>query len=30
VTRLRQELILGIGGVRMLVPRATTTFRSSD
>src|SRR5438067_2236076 len=30
VTRLRQELILGIGGVRMLVPRATTTFRPSS
>src|SRR6059058_140347 len=30
VTRLRQELILGIGGVRILVPRATTTFRPSS
>jgi len=30
VTRLRQRLILGIGGVRILVPRATTTFRPSS
>jgi len=30
VTRLRQKLILGIGGVRILVPRATTTFRPSS
>jgi len=30
VTRLRQELILGIGGVRILVPRAATTFRPSS